>query len=350
MGMIHAANASPQLIGGTWHGLCDTPDELILRDLAVTVSKIRVSPLLLLLAALPAFSATTATPAAKAEIEKYAGPYPGAQLQTLKDLYRQHIEEAGFEKSIVERDLSYGPHERNKLDVLRPGFEMPRAMPVIIFVHGGGFVMGNKSDGAIFDNILDYFTRHGLLGINATYRLAPEHQFPAAAEDLRDVVLWVKKNAAKYGGDPQKIFLMGHSAGAVHVANYTFMEELHPAHDGVLGSVLMSGVYDLGANADKEHAYYGAKTTKGRSQRTPLAQVDGRRIPLFVIDAEYDPLTMQQSAVNLMQAICQRDSKCPRHQQIAGHNHYSMTYHINSLDDSIASEILDFVIGLSGTD
>lgn len=299
--------------------------------------------MLWLMAAVPAMASTSATPDAKREIEKYAGPYPGTELATLKDLYRQHIEDAGFEKSVVVRDLSYGPHERNKLDVLSPTYVASKPMPILIFVHGGGFVRGNKSDGAIFDNVLDFFTRHRVLGINATYRLAPEHRFPAAAADLRDVMRWVKKNAAKYGGDPNKIFLMGHSAGAVHVANYTFMEELNAVDDGLLGSILMSGVYSLGADADQQHAYFGSGNRKELSERTPLAQIEGRSTPLFIIDAEYDPLIMQQSALDLMTAICARDQRCPRHQQVAGHNHYSMTYHINSLDDSIASEILDFI-------
>lgn len=307
----------------------------------------RLTTLFCLFAAIPALAATSATPDAKREIEKYASPYPGTELQTLKAIYRRHIEDAGFEKSVVVRDLAYGKHERNKLDVHKPAYDVPRAMPVLIFVHGGGFVRGAKSDGAIFDNVLDFFTRHGILGINATYRLAPEHPFPAGAEDLRDVMRWVKANAASYGGNPDKIFLMGHSAGAVHVANFTFMEELRSTNDGLLGSVLMSGIYSLGPDSGDEHVYFGTGSRKSLIDRTPLAQVNATQTPLFVIDAEYDPLVMQQSALDLMRAVCTRDQKCPRHQQIAGHNHYSMTYHINTQDDSIASEILDFITQLS---
>ena len=66
----------------------------------------------------------------------------------------------------------------------------------------------------------------------------------------------------------------------------------------------------------------GFETLAGR---TPPAQIKGRKVPLFVIDAEYDPVVMQKSAVALMGTICDRDGKCPRHKQIAGHNHYSMT-------------------------
>lgn len=316
--------------------------------------RIRTRPIIALLLAatsLDAHASTEDTPAAKAEIQKYDGPYPGNEFMTLKNIYRVHLRDAGFERSEVERDINYGPHERHKLDVLKPAYKPSRPMPVLIFVHGGAFVRGVKSDGEIFDNILDFFTRHGVLGVNATYRLAPEHPFPAAAEDVRDVVRWVRKNAARYGGDADRIFLMGHSAGAVHVASYTFMEELHPTdgEDGVLGSILMSGVYGLENVESGKHVYFGDDSSR-LAERTPLAQVNGRQVPLFIIDAEYDPLRMQKSALDLIRAVCDRDGKCPRHQQVAGHNHYSMTYHINTLDDSIASEILDFIGALSRND
>lgn len=293
---------------------------------------------------LVAAAATDATPEAKTEIERHQGPYPGAEFPTLKAIYRDHLEEANFEKSRIETDLRYGPDERHKLDVLMPATPLPRQMPVVIFFHGGGFVRGVRSDGAIYDNVLHYFTRHGMVGINATYRLAPENRFPAAAEDIRDVLRWTRKNIDRYGGDPEQIFLIGHSAGAVHVASYTFMEELHPSEggDGLLGSILMSGVYGEENVTEGEHVYFGDDLAS-LPGRVPLAQVEGRRVPLFIIDAEHDPLLMQTSALTLTRAICERDNKCPRHQQIGGHNHFSMVFHINTFDDSIAGDILEFI-------
>ena len=295
-----------------------------------------------------ALGATADTPRAREEIEKYDGPYPGDRIMDLRAIYKVHLEDAGFETSDTVRDVRYGPHERHRLDVLRPKTPGGDAMPVLIFVHGGGFVRGNKSDGEIFDNVLNFFTRHGVLGINATYRLAPEYRFPAAAEDVRDIVAWVRENAAKYGGDPDRIFLMGHSAGAAHVASYTFMEDLQPqaGNDGLRGSILLSGIYGLENVDESGHVYFG-DNSEALARRTPLGQIEGRKVPLFIVDAEHDPVVMQKSAVALMNAICDRDGKCPRHKQIPGHNHYSMTYHINTLDDSIASDILQFMVDLS---
>jgi len=299
----------------------------------------------LILIAFPqfAFAATTDTPEARAEIEKYGNTYSGTQIPELRAIYKKHLTEAGNETSDVVRDLSYGPHERHLLDVLQPKNPTNAAMPILVFIHGGAFVRGNKSDGVLFDNVLNYFTSRGVLGINATYRLAPEYSWPAGADDIRGVVRWIRDNARKYGGDPDRIFLMGHSAGAAHVAAYTFNEalQLDDGVDGVVGSILMSGTYEK-REGEFTHPYYGDDASLW-DDRFPINHIEGRQIPLFVINAEYDRTAMAKESIALIQAICDRDDRCPQHKQIPGHNHYSMMYHINTADDSIAGDIYEFI-------
>ena len=288
-------------------------------------------------------AATTDTPEARAEIEEYGNTYQGSQIGVLRAIYKQHLKDAGFATSNVTRDLSYGANERHKLDVLQPQEPPEELMPVLIFIHGGAFVRGNRSDGELFDNVLNYFTARGVLGINATYRLAPEYQWPAGVEDMRAIVDWVGKNAEKYGGDPEKIFLIGHSAGAAHIAGYVFNEDFQPegGNDGLRGAILMSGVYSPGDSAANT-AYYGDDRSLW-AERMPMHHVPGRSVPLFIVDTEYDQLLQQLEAVKLMNAVCQRDHKCPMHKQLAGHNHYSMMYHVNTADDSVASDIMVFI-------
>jgi hypothetical protein len=83
-------------------------------------------------------------------------------------------------------------------------------------------------------------------------------------------------------------------------------------------------------------------------ERVPAAHVPGRAVPLFVVDAEYDRLTMQEEAVDLIRAVCKRDGRCPRHKQVPGHNHYSIMYSFNTADDSIAGDVLQFIRDHSG--
>ena len=290
------------------------------------------------------YAATTDTPKAREEIEKYGNTYSGSQIGGLRAIYKKYLLDAGFETAVATRDLSYGPNPRHKLDVLQPQNPPEDAMPILVFIHGGAFVAGNKSDGEIFDNVLNYFAARGVLGINATYRLAPEFQWPAGVEDMREIIRWIRANANEYGGDPDRIFLMGHSAGAAHVAAYTFMEDfqLDGGNDGLRGVILFSGVYS-DASDGRSTAYYGDDSAKWE-ERMPINHVAGRRIPLFIVDAEYDQLRMQKDAVKLMRAVCDRDGKCPMHKQLIGHNHYSMNYHINTADDSIASDLMQFIL------
>jgi len=288
-------------------------------------------------------AATTDTPKAREEIEKYGNTYSGKQIGGLRAIYKEYIHDADFETSVATRDLSYGPDPRHRLDVLQPHTMPDELMPVLVFIHGGAFVAGNRSDGEIFDNVLNYFTARGVLGINATYRLAPEHQWPSGVEDMGGIMRWIRENAAEYGGDPNRIFLLGHSAGAAHVAAYTFMEEyqVDGGKDGLRGTILFSGIYSAasdGANV----AYYGDDETKWAA-RMPINHVAGRSVPLFIVDAEYDRLKTQTEAVKLTQAVCQRDGKCPMHKQLIGHNHYSINYHINTADDSVASDLMAFI-------
>src|SRR5690606_25245915 len=120
----------------------------------------------------------------------------------------------------VTRDLAYGPDPRNRLDLfVREG---TANAPVLVFVHGGGFVMGDKhTEGSPFySNVGEFAARMGWLGVPMTYRLAPAHKFPSGPEDLAAAVGWLRDNVAQYGGDPDKIVLSGQSAGAAHVAAY----------------------------------------------------------------------------------------------------------------------------------
>src|ERR1700694_5745944 len=137
-------------------------------------------------------------------------------------LYAPLQEKEPYQGVKIERDVKYGPADRNLLDIFFPD-TASSARPVLIYVHGGGFVAGNKrgpNGSPFYDNIMLWAVKNGFVGVNVTYRLAPLAVWPAGAEDLAAVVRWVSDNVVARGGDPARVFLMGHSAGAVHVASY----------------------------------------------------------------------------------------------------------------------------------
>ncbi|MBK6513183.1 MAG: alpha/beta hydrolase [Polyangiaceae bacterium] len=111
----------------------------------------------------------------------------------------------------VLRNVSYGPGGREHLlDVYRPK-QRSGSLPVVLYVHGGGFRILSKDSHWLMALA---FARAGYVVFNINYRLAPRHPYPAAIEDCADAYAWVIDNAATFGGDVSRLALAGESAGA----------------------------------------------------------------------------------------------------------------------------------------
>ena len=193
-----------------------------------------------------------------------------------------------------------------------------------------------------------YFARHGILGINATYRLAPEAKWPAAADDVAGIVTWIKQNAAQHGGDPERIYLIGHSAGATHIATYLFHKDLRRPQPEIAGAVLMSGRYEFNPNPNDPNlknfqAYFGTDAAR-YADMAPISHVKGApKLPLFLVIAEYDNPDLDTQGALLLAELCKRDRACPRFRRMEEHNHLSMVYQFNTKDEQMGREILDFI-------
>ncbi len=119
----------------------------------------------------------------------------------------------------IERfdDIVYGPDEKwQRLDVYRLK-EHKEPSPVIVNVHGGGWVYGDKE---LYQFYCMNLAQRGFTLVNFTYHLAPEYKFPSSIEDTNLAFGWVLKNAGKYGLDTDNIFAVGDSAGAQILAIY----------------------------------------------------------------------------------------------------------------------------------
>lgn len=248
----------------------------------------------------------------------------------------------------IVRDVGYGPDARHRLDLHKP--DGASAVPVVVFLHGGAYVRGERNVNAeVYGNVATYFARHGMLGVNATYRLAPAAQWPAAAQDVGLLVQWLKANAAAHGGDPGRIFLIGHSAGATHVSTYAYLKDLQPADGpGIAGMVLMSGRYHFDPKPDDPNranfqAYFGADPARYSAQ-SPINHVKAARpLPTFVVISEYDNPDLDAQGALLLAALCERDRACPRFSRMPLHNHLSMVYQFNTADDALGREIAEFI-------
>lgn len=258
----------------------------------------------------------------------------------------------GFDPSVeVTRDLAYGPHERHRLDLFaRPG---TANAPVLVYLHGGGFVRGDKSSGGaqpFYENVGDFAARNGMIGVTITYRLAPDHPWPAGPEDLATLIGWLRANIAQHGGDPARIFLAGSSAGAVHVASYVAQERFHAVPgSGVAGAILLSCVYDVAtAHANPFHkAYYGEDSAAYAAASTSQGLIESD-VPWLCSVSEFDVEDFQKQAAAFVAAYAACHARYPRMIYLAGHNHMSPVLSIGSPDSQLEREIADFIAAVSG--
>ena len=242
----------------------------------------------------------------------------------------------------VTRDVIYGPHPRHRLDIFRPKGTAPA--PCVLFVHGGGFVMGDKgAAGAPFQNNIGAWAMgEGFVGATMTYRLAPEAKWPDGRNDVISAILHLAEHAEEYLIDPERIFIMGTSAGATHVADT--IAAPGDAAGRIAGAVLLSGIYDMEiAERDQfKPAYYGEdKSTWTKASSLP--GLAASPVPCLFTVSELDPPDFQRQATALVSAWVAEKGRWPRIIQLAGHNHLSSASQIGSTIDGLGAEIASFV-------
>ena len=244
-------------------------------------------------------------------------------------------------------DTPYGAHERQKIDLYAPRGDGRR--PAVVFVHGGAFVDGSRArTPEIFANVSRYFARHGIVGVNAGYRLAPEAPFPEATRDLAAIVRWLNEHAAEWNIDTDRIFLMGHSAGATHVATYAYDARHHPASGpGLAGIMVISGRVRIdnlpeNPNARKVEAYYGTDATTF-ADRSPVEHVNAGSVPTLVAWAEYENPLIDVYCAELVYRLALAKRRAGPTLALPRHNHASIVGHIGTADDALGAAIRAFI-------
>lgn len=249
----------------------------------------------------------------------------------------------------VRRGIRYGDDPRQEYDLFLPtGPERDR--PAVLFVHGGAFTEGhgNRTD-EVYANVLYFLACHGVAGVNIGYRLAPQACFPEATRDIAAVVQAVRDTAPATGVDPQRIFLMGHSAGGAHVGSYAFDRSLQPkAGSGLAGLIVVSGRVRVenrpdNPNARRVEAYYGAADPALLDRLSPVSHVRPDSIPTFVAWGEFENPLIDVHCAELVHRLAQAKGRCPPTLWLRGHNHTSTIAHINTAENLLGSALLDFI-------
>lgn len=142
-------------------------------------------------------------------------------------------------------DLAYGDDPKQRLDVYVPE-RRPRGAPVFMFLHGGGFREGDRAQ---YGYVALPLAKHGIITVVSSYRLTPRFHYPDQPDDVRRALAWVFRNITSYGGNPNRIHVGGHSAGAILAASVSLKTDwlagLSLPRGLIKGCVPISGGYDL---------------------------------------------------------------------------------------------------------
>lgn len=248
----------------------------------------------------------------------------------------------------VHRDIPYGPHERQQLDVFLPAGNATKP-PVVLFVHGGAFVSGHRNRTAqVYSNVSHYLAQRGIAAINLGYRLATHATYPGATLDIASAVDWARAHADDYGWNPDRVFLMSHSAGAAHAGSYAYDPAFASAgRPPLAGMIVVSGRVRIdnlaeNPNAKKVEQYYGTDASRFEGY-SPVHHINRDSVPTFVAWAEFENPLIDVYCAELVYRLAHAKRKAPPTMWLAGHNHSSAIAHIGTSDDALGQAILNFI-------
>ncbi len=245
------------------------------------------------------------------------------------------------------RDISYGNDPAQKFDIYIPQTTATQ-LPLIIFVHGGAWIAGDKGDVSAIANFL---ANQGFIVINTNYRLLPTYSYPAPLEDFQMLLQWVNQNSARYRIDVTHIGMSGHSAGGHLTALYALTQDKSYIADGnalpkVYAVAPMAGGFTLqGINITNERRedtiIEWLKTANPQSLGLPIDQVDGGdNVTFLLLHGAQDVNSPPQQSVLFYQELT--SNSVPAEIKIyPGRTHLTLVSGIPS-NDQVATDLVTF--------
>jgi acetyl esterase/lipase len=209
-------------------------------------------------------------------------------------LLNQAVSRAGYR---VEHDLAYGSDPRQRLDLYIPDHLQAKA-PVILFFYGGSWSSGSKS---LYLSLGEGFASKGIIVAIADYRLYPQVRYPAFLDDGAHAFAWVHAHVQAYGGDPARIFVAGHSAGAyiavMLAADPAYLKKAGADAGWIRGVIGIAGPYNFLPLHDPDliEIFGGAD----RRDTQPITYIDGKRPPMLLAAGTADTTVAPHNTTDL---------------------------------------------------
>lgn len=252
----------------------------------------------------------------------------------------------------VERNIAYGevlPGDkggRNLLDVYLPkSARQGDRCPVLLQVHGGAWIIGDKKEQAI--PLMTHLAARGWICVTANYRLSPQAKMPAHIVDVKRAIAWIRENIESFGGDPDFLCITGGSAGG-HLSSLAALTANDPAFQPGFeqidtrldGAVPFYGVFDFLDQADVRGPNKMADDLGPRifgttpeenpelwNSVSPINRVHADAPPFFVIQGSHDTLVFFEEAINFVAALREKSRQTVLHAELLGAQHAFEIFH-----------------------
>jgi acetyl esterase/lipase len=202
----------------------------------------------------------------------------------------------------ISTDIAYGNKTAQKLDIYKAK-DAGKNLPVIVFFYGGGYSDGSKD---AYPFLAEHFTKQGYIVAIPDYSKYPDVKFPAFVEDGAKAINWVAENIGEYGGNDDKIIVIGHSAGA-HIAALLNYDESYGAQDKIKAFVGLAGPYHFKPVAEKYKKIFGPPENYKNMYVDNF--VDGNEPPALLLWGTDDDLVGKQNIDILTQAVEEKSGK-----------------------------------------
>ncbi|MCC5862067.1 MAG: alpha/beta hydrolase [Gammaproteobacteria bacterium] len=201
--------------------------------------------------------------------------------------------------------IAYGTHPRQQLDIYRPNeATAATGSPVVVFFYGGSWQRGDRGKYAFVGS---YLADLGVVAVVPDYRVYPEVRFPGFVEDGAAVLAWVEQHIEAFGGDPDQVLVMGHSAGA-HIAALLALDERYLLAQGVTraiprGLIGLAGPYRFDTDSGRLAEIFAADEGQGDSQ--PMNFARGDAPPALLLHGENDRVVSAENSRQLFDRLCE---------------------------------------------
>ena len=232
--------------------------------------------------------------------------------------------------------------DRDKLDIFMP--EGADEAPVIVFYHGGALMQGDKVAG---EALARRFVPEGIGVVSATYRLSPGVMHPAHIQDATAAFAWVVSNIARYGGDPDRVYVSGHSAGAYLAAlmalDPSYLAAHGLAHNTIRGTIPISPFLYVEETAKDRPKTVWGEDPEAWLEASVTPHVGTNKGPMLLIYADGDDKWRRDQIDIFGEAMRAAGNRRVRVVEMPDRTHGSLMTSMNAPDDRIGDQVMEFV-------